>query len=85
VRKREAPGALYAYSPYEFRNVLTLVRLDRPGDAEQLLGRLLAGRRPVQWQVLAEVLRSQPRHPFYLGDMPHTWVGAEYARHCSAC
>src|SRR6266436_4482544 len=80
VRKREAPDALYAYSPYEFRNVLTLVRLDRPGDAEQLLGRLLAGRRPVQWQVLAEVIRSQPRHPFYLGDMPHTWVGAEYAR-----
>ena len=80
VRQREAPGALYTYSPYEFRNVLTLVRLDRPGDAEQLLGRLLAGRRPVHWQVLAEVVRSLPRHPFYLGDMPHTWVGAEYAR-----
>jgi len=80
VQQREAPGALYAYSPYEFRNVLTLVRLDRPGDAGQLLGRLLAGRHPVRWQVLAEVVRSQPRHPFYLGDMPHTWVGAEYAR-----
>ena len=80
VHKRASPDALYAYTPYEFRNVLTFVSLNRPGDGEDLLGRLLAGRRPVEWQVLAEVVRSQPRHPYYLGDMPHTWVGAEYAR-----
>jgi F5/8 type C domain len=80
VRKRASPDALYAYTPYEFRNVLTFVRLNRPGDGEDLLGRLLAGRRPLEWQVLAEVVRSQARRPFYLGDMPHTWVGAEYAR-----
>jgi hypothetical protein len=80
VRQRASPDALYAYTPYEFRNVLTLVRLNGPQDAEELLGRLLTGRRPVQWQVLAEVVRSQVRRPFYLGDMPHTWVGAEYAR-----
>src|SRR3989440_4918050 len=80
VRERGLPGALYAYTPYEFRNVLTFVQLNRPKDGEELLGRLLTGRRPVQWQVLAEVVRSQARRPFYLGDMPHTWVGAEYAR-----
>ena len=80
VHKRVSPGALYAYTPYEFRNVLTFVNLNRPGDGADLLGRLLTGRRPVEWQVLAEVVRSQPRHPYYLGDMPHTWVGAEYAR-----
>jgi hypothetical protein len=51
-----------------------------PADSEELLGRLLTGRRPVEWQVLAEVVRSRPRHPYYLGDVPHTWVGAEYAR-----
>jgi hypothetical protein len=80
VRKRASPDALYAYTPYEFRNVLTFVHLDRPVEAEELLGRLLAGRRPAAWQVLAEVVRSQVRHPYYLGDMPHTWVGAEYVR-----
>jgi len=56
------------------------VHLNRPKDGEELLSRLLAGRRPAAWQVLAEVVRSQVRHPYYLGDMPHTWVGAEYAR-----
>jgi hypothetical protein len=25
-------------------------------------------------------VRSPPRQVFYLGDMPHTWVGAEYVR-----
>jgi hypothetical protein len=80
VRQRASPDALYAYTPYEFRNVLTLVHLNRPKDGEELLSRLLTGRRPAEWQVLAEVVRSQARHPFYLGDMPHTWVGAEYAR-----
>ncbi len=80
VRQRASPDALYTYTPYEFRNVLTLVHLNRPKDGEELLSRLLTGRRPAEWQVLAEVVRSQARHPFYLGDMPHTWVGAEYAR-----
>ena len=27
-----------------------------------------------------EVVHSRERHPGYLGDMPHTWIGAEYAR-----
>src|SRR6266513_611 len=80
VRERGLPGALYAYTPYEFRNVLTFVQLNRPKDGEELLSTLLTGRRPADWQVLAEVVRSQVRRPFYLGDMPHTWVGAEYAR-----
>ncbi len=80
VRKRSLPGAHYAYSPYEFRNVLTFVHLDEPLLAEELLNRLRADRRPSGWQVFAEVVRSPMRSVFYLGDMPHTWVGAEYVR-----
>ena len=80
VRRRAAPDAVYAYTPYEFRNVLTFVHLDQPAEGAELLARLLAGRRPAGWQVLAEVVRSQVRNPYYLGDMPHTWVGAEYVR-----
>jgi len=80
VRAREQPGALFAYTPYEMRNVLTYVHLDRVDDADELLSLLMAHRRPLPWQVLAEVVHSRLRHPGYLGDMPHTWIGAEYAR-----
>jgi len=80
VRAREQPDALFAYTPYEMRNVLTYVYLDRVDDAEELLSLLMAHRRPLPWQVLAEVVHSRLRYPGYLGDMPHTWIGAEYAR-----
>ncbi|MBA8886474.1 hypothetical protein FHW12_000665 [Dokdonella fugitiva] len=80
VRKRGAPDALYAYTPYEMRNVLSYVHLGRPREAEELLSRLLRDRRPPEWHVLAEVVYSDPRHAIYLGDMPHTWIGSEYAR-----
>ncbi|QWT21524.1 discoidin domain-containing protein [Bacillus sp. NP157] len=80
VRKREAPGELFAYTPYELRNVLTYVYLDRPADAAELLGTIVRDRRPPEWNMWAEVVHSRLRHPGYLGDMPHTWIGAEYAR-----
>ncbi|MET0934548.1 MAG: discoidin domain-containing protein, partial [Luteibacter sp.] len=80
VRKREAPGELFAYTPYELRNVLTYVYLDRPKDAEELLTDVVRDRRPPEWNMWAEVVHSRVRHPGYLGDMPHTWIGSEYAR-----
>jgi hypothetical protein len=80
VRKREAPGELFAYTPYELRNVLTYVYLDRPKDAEELLADIVRDRRPPEWNMWAEVVHSRVRHPGYLGDMPHTWIGSEYAR-----
>lgn len=80
VRKREVPGELFAYTPYELRNVLTYVYLDRPGDAAELLADVVRDRRPPEWNMWAEVVHSRLRHPGYLGDMPHTWIGSEYAR-----
>jgi F5/8 type C domain len=80
VRKREAPGELFAYTPYELRNVLTYVHLDRPNDAAELLADVVRDRRPPEWNMWAEVVHSRLRHPGYLGDMPHTWIGSEYAR-----
>lgn len=80
VRKRAEPGGLWAYTPYELRNVLTYVRLNRPEDAHELLTDLMRDRRPLAWQMFAEVVHSRLRHPGYLGDMPHTWIGAEYVR-----
>jgi hypothetical protein len=80
VRKRSVPGSLWAYTPYELRNVLTYVHLNRPADANELLTDLMRYRRPAAWQEFAEVVHSRLRHPGYLGDMPHTWIGAEYVR-----
>lgn len=80
VRKRDEPNALYAYTPYEMRNVLTYVHLNQPREADELLTNLLRHRRPAEWQVLAEVVYSDLRHAIYLGDMPHTWIGSEYVR-----
>jgi hypothetical protein len=78
VRKRDEPGGRWAYTPYELRNVTTYVYLNRPAEAGEMLGSMLQHRRPLEWQVLAEVIHSRLRHPGYLGDMPHTWVGTEY-------
>jgi len=79
-RRNGAPDALYAYSPYELRNVLTFVHLDQPDAAWEMLSRMFADRRPRPWHVWGEVVHSRLRFPRYLGDMPHTWIGAEYAR-----
>lgn len=80
VRRRGDAEALYAYTPYELRNILTFVRLNRPRDAAELLAHFMAGRRPADWQVIAEVVNSNPRRAIYIGDMPHTWIGGEYVR-----
>ena len=80
IRARDEPNALYAYTPYEMRNVLTYVHLNRPQDANEVLLNLFRHRRPAPWHVLAEVVHSRERHDGYLGDMPHTWIGSEYVR-----
>jgi hypothetical protein len=80
VRKRSVPGSLWAYTPYEIRNILTYVHLNRPEVAHELLDTFMRYRRPLPWQVLAEVVHSRLRHPIYMGDMPHTWIGTEYVR-----
>lgn len=80
VRTRFRPDALYAYTPYELRNMLTYVHLDRPADADELLRGFIAHQRPREWMMWPEVVHSRERYPGYIGDMPHTWIGAEYAR-----
>jgi hypothetical protein len=80
VRKRAVSKDVWDFTPYELRNVLSFVRLDRPGDADALLKELLRWRRPLAWQMFAEVVHSRLRYPGYFGDMPHTWIGTEFVR-----
>jgi hypothetical protein len=68
-----------SYSPYVIRNLNAFVSLGRFEDAFRLLSLALAGRRPCGWRQWAEVVWGAPRAPDYIGDMPHTWIGAEFA------
>lgn len=74
---RTQPGWEGVSTPYEARNANALVRLDAAPRAQFLLRMLLAGRRPASWQHVAEVLPANPRQGVYIGDMPHSWAGAD--------
>ena len=74
-----APGFTGNYSPYELRNINACVSLGRYEDAFGLLAKMLESRRPPGWRVWAEVVWADMRAPEYIGDMPHTWIAAEFA------
>ncbi len=67
------------YTPYALRNLNAFVSLGRYSDAFRLLSAALACRRPQGWRHWAEVVWAVPGSPEYIGDMPHTWIGAEFA------
>jgi len=68
------------YTPYEWRNVGALVRLGWRDRAQEALAWFMNDRRPHGFQHWAEVVWNGERRPNFLGDMPHTWVGTDYAR-----
>jgi hypothetical protein len=74
-----APDFVGNCTPYEIRNVNALVSLGRFEEAFQLLSAALRWLRPSGWRGWAEVVWGDPRAPDYIGDMPHTWIGAEFA------
>jgi hypothetical protein len=61
------------------RTVNAFVSLERFDDAFRLLSTVLKSRRPRGWRGWAEVVWSDLRAPDYIGDMPHTWIGAEFS------
>lgn len=73
------PGFKGTYTPYGVRNLNAFVSLGRFEDAYRLLAAALACRRPIGWRHWAEVVWGEPLSPEYIGDMPHTWIGAEFA------
>jgi hypothetical protein len=66
------------YTPYEVRILGALVRLGRRTDAAELAAFFLDDRRPRAWNQWPEIAWRNPRSPGHLGDVPHTWIGAEY-------
>ena len=79
VREISSPDFKANYSPYDLRNLNAFVSLGRHDDAFRLLSVMLACRRPRGWRGWAEVVWSDMRAPEYIGDMPHTWIGAEFS------
>jgi hypothetical protein len=78
--RRKRSGALQwsNYTPYEIRIIGAFVRLGRRDAALELLRFFLANRRPPPWNQWPEITWRDPRAPAHVGDLPHTWVAAEY-------
>ena len=78
--RRRRSGALdwTNYSPYEIRIIGALVRLGRRDAALELLRFFLTDRRPPAWNQWPEIAWRDRHAPAHVGDLPHTWVGAEY-------
>ncbi len=66
------------YSAYEIRIIAALVRLGRRQEAHELLRFLFADRRIQPWNQWPEISWRDPFGPSFIGDMPHSWIGAEY-------
>jgi hypothetical protein len=79
VRKKRSGEVDWAnYTPYEIRIVGALVRLGKRQRALELLDFFLSDRRPLPWNQWPEIAWRDPTSPGHLGDLPHTWIGAEY-------
>jgi len=66
------------YTAYEIRNIGALVRLGWRREALELAEFMLADRRIPPWNQWPEISWLDPSSPSFIGDMPHTWISAEY-------
>lgn len=66
------------YTAYEIRIIGAFVRLGRREEAHELIRFFLSDRRPREWNQWPEITWRDPRSPGHLGDVPHTWIAAEY-------
>jgi hypothetical protein len=68
------------YTPYEWRNVAAFVRLGWRERANDAVTFFFGHRTPLPWNQWAEVVSHTPRKPFFVGDLPHAWVGSDFVR-----
>jgi len=77
-RKRSGELASPNYTPYEIRIIGAFVRLGRREAALELLRFFMSDRRPMAWNQWPEISWRDRAAPAHLGDLPHTWIAAEY-------
>jgi hypothetical protein len=78
VRRADAPPE--AYSAYEIRNVVALLRLGAKDRALALLELLVADQRPPGWCQWPEVSWRPDLPGRFLGDLPHGWIASSFVR-----
>jgi hypothetical protein len=66
------------YTAYEIRIIGALVRLGRRQEALELSAFMLSDRRILPWNQWPEITWRDQRSPSFIGDLPHTWISAEY-------
>ena len=77
-RKRKGELPWNNYTAYEIRIIGAMVRLGRRADALELLKFFLSDRRPLEWNQWPEISWADPLSPGHVGDVPHTWIAAEF-------
>ena len=77
-RKHRGEMVWNNYTAYEIRIIGAFVRLGKRDTANELLEFFLSDRRPLEWNQWPEITWRNPLSPGHLGDVPHTWIAAEY-------
>ncbi len=80
VQRRDGKRDWKDYTPYEWRNVAAFVRLGWRERAWEAVEFFFDDRAPRAWNQWGEVVSRTPRKPFFLGDLPHAWVGSDFVR-----
>ncbi len=78
AKRRDGDTSWDEYTPYELRNVGAFVRLGRKDRALEMLDWFLHDQRPPGWNEWSEIAWRDPTAARFIGDMPHTWVGAGF-------
>ncbi|MFA5339794.1 MAG: discoidin domain-containing protein [Candidatus Omnitrophota bacterium] len=73
---RLASWPKWSYSPYAFRIAQVFVLSDQRDKAVKMLEEFMSMRRPLAWNQWAEGILADDRRPWFVGDLPHTWVAS---------
>ncbi len=76
--KRLRKGAPTTYIPYEIRGAHAFLILGEGDKALEMIRYFLKDLRPKEWNHWSEVVPADSSAPVYVGDMPHSWIGAIY-------
>jgi len=66
------------YVPYEMKQATSFLIMRQKQRTLEILRHFLTVTRPKYWNHWAEVIYYDYRKPGYIGDMPHSWAGADY-------
>lgn len=76
--RKNGAAAWNNYTAYEIRIIGALVRLGRRHEALEVMKFMLADQRIPPWNQWPEISWRDPLGPSFIGDLPHTWISAEF-------